>query len=67
MARPARVDQWKKVTLALSGVCREQLPDLVEVIACDPGRRTKPSYSEVVEIAVAKLHSDRVKTKGKRS
>ena len=57
MGRPMRLDEPKKITLSLSAVCHEQLDELVAHFQAEPGRRTTMTRSEVVERAVARLHS----------
>jgi hypothetical protein len=57
MGRPRRIDNPTKITLLLSAACHEQLEELCEHFVKEPTRRTQVSKSEVVERAVAALHS----------
>jgi hypothetical protein len=54
MGRPKRLDNPKKITLSLAGVTHEQLDDLASWLGTS---REAMSRSEVVERAVARLHS----------
>ena len=54
MGRPKRLDNPKKITLSLAGVTHEQLDDLASWLGTS---REAMSRSEVVEQAVARLHS----------
>jgi hypothetical protein len=65
MGRPARIDNPQKITLSLSAVCHEQLNELVAHFEAEPNRRTAMTRSELVEQAVAALHSRTVAPKAK--
>jgi hypothetical protein len=54
MGRPKRLDNPKKITLSLAAACHEQMDDLVGWLSTG---REEISRSEVVERAVALLHS----------
>jgi hypothetical protein len=58
MGRPMRLDAPKKITLSLSAVCHDQMDELVAHFQAEPNRRTAMTRSEVVERAVAALHSE---------
>ena len=57
MGRPRRIDNPTKITLLLSAACHRQMDELVAHFEKEPTRRTQVSRSEVVERAVAALHS----------
>ena len=65
MGRPARLDSPEKITLSLSAVCHKQMNELCAHFEAEPGRRQAMTRSEVVERAVAGMHSATLRPRAK--